>query len=83
MRCEICPPAKECPDDAITDQIDLLKCDGCGLCVTLCSYGAIRGGLAKLNVRDVDSRNVTILKELMGITVINSPQKVSRLIEKL
>ncbi len=83
MRCELCPPAQECPDNAITDQIDLLKCDGCGLCVTLCSYGAIRGDLAKLKVRDVDSRNVTILKGLMGITVINRPQKVSRMIEKL
>ena len=83
MRCEICPPAQECPDNAITDQIDLLKCDGCGLCVTLCSYGAIRGGLAKLKVRDVDSRNVTNLKELKGITVINHPLKVSRIIENL
>ncbi|MCZ7384260.1 MAG: dihydromethanopterin reductase (acceptor) [Candidatus Methanoperedens sp.] len=83
MRCELCPPAQECPNNAITDQIDLLKCDGCGLCVTLCSYGAIRGDLAKLKVRDVDSRNVTILKGLMGITVINRPQKVSRMIEKL
>ncbi|MCX9026239.1 MAG: dihydromethanopterin reductase (acceptor) [Candidatus Methanoperedens sp.] len=83
MRCELCPPAQECPSNAITDQIDLLKCDGCGLCVTLCSYGAIRGGLAKLKVRDVDSKNVKILKELMGITVLNHPQKVSRMIEKL
>jgi dihydromethanopterin reductase (acceptor) len=83
MRCELCPPAQECPDNAITDQINLLKCDGCGLCVTLCSYGAIRGGLAKLKVRDVDSRNVTILKELMGITVINHPQKVTGMIKKL
>jgi dihydromethanopterin reductase (acceptor) len=83
MRCELCPPAQECPDNAITDQIDLLKCDGCGLCVTLCSYGAIRGGLAKLKVRDVDSKNVKILKELMGITVINHPQKVPAMIEKI
>jgi dihydromethanopterin reductase (acceptor) len=83
MSCEVCPPAQECPNQAISDQIDLLKCDGCGLCVTLCSYGAIRGGLAKLKVRDVDSKNVKILKELMGITVINHPQKVSRMIEKL
>jgi dihydromethanopterin reductase (acceptor) len=83
MRCEICPPAQECPDNAITDQIDLLKCDGCGLCVTFCSYGAIRGGLANLKVRDVDSKNVKILKELMGITVLNHPQKVPAMIEKL
>jgi len=83
MRCELCPPAQECPDNAITDQIDLLKCHGCGLCVTLCSYGAIRGGLAKLKVRDVDSKNVTILKELMGITVLNHPQKAPAMIENL
>ncbi len=83
MKCELCPPAQECPRQAITDQINLLKCDGCGLCVTLCSYGAIRGGLAKLKVRDVDSRNVTILKELMGITVLNHPQKVTGMIKKL
>ncbi len=83
MKCEFCPPAQQCPWNAITDQIDLVKCDGCGLCVTLCSYGAIRGGLAKLKVRDVDTRNVKILKELMGITVLNHPQKIPGMIEKL
>ncbi len=83
MGCELCPPKQQCHKQAITDQIDLLKCDGCGLCARLCSYGAIRGGLAKLKVRDVDSRNVTILKELMGITVLNHPQKVTGMIKKL
>ena len=48
MKCELCPPAQQCPRHAITDQISLLKCDGCGLCVTLCSYAATRGGVAKL-----------------------------------
>lgn len=76
MRCELCPPAMQCPEHAITDQIDLLKCDGCGICVRLCSYGAIRGGLAKLKVRDVDSRNVRILKGLEGIIVLDHPQKI-------
>ncbi len=76
MRCEVCPPALQCTRQAITDQIDLLKCDGCGLCVRLCSYGAIRGGLAKLKVRDVDSRNVKKLRELEGITVLDHPKKI-------
>lgn len=76
MRCELCPPAQQCERQAITDQIDLLKCDGCGLCVTLCSYGAIRGGLAKLKVRDVDSKNVRTLRRLEGITVLNNPRKI-------
>lgn len=76
MKCELCPPAQQCERQAITDQIDLLKCDGCGLCVRLCSYGAIRGGLAKLKVRDVDSKNVRILGKLEGITILNHPQKI-------
>jgi len=76
MKCEICPPIKQCPNNAITDQIDLLKCDGCSLCVKLCSYGAIRGGLVKLKVRDIDSRNVRILGELEGIAILENPGKI-------
>lgn len=82
MRCELCPPAENCPGQAIADQIDLLRCDGCGLCVKLCSFGAIRGGMAKLRVRDVDARNVGILRGLEGITVLDHPQGVSRAIAK-
>jgi dihydromethanopterin reductase (acceptor) len=79
-RCELCPPARGCPNKAITDQIDLLKCNGCGLCVRSCSYGAIRGGITKLKVRDVDSKNVKILNKLEGITILNHPKKVLDLI---
>ncbi|MCZ7393910.1 MAG: dihydromethanopterin reductase (acceptor) [Candidatus Methanoperedens sp.] len=80
MRCELCPPALQCERHAITDQIDLLLCDGCGLCVRLCSYGAIRGGMAKLKVRDVDSKNVRKLQKLKGITVLNHPRKILNVI---
>jgi dihydromethanopterin reductase (acceptor) len=73
MKCELCPPMIDCPNKAITDQIDLLKCNGCGICVKLCSYGAIRGGVTKIKVRDVDSKNVKILSELEGITILNRP----------
>lgn len=73
QKCEICPPGEHCPTNAITDQIELLKCNGCGECVRLCSYGAIQGGLATLKVRDVDSRNVEILNGLEGITVFSKP----------
>ncbi len=83
MKCEICPPLEQCPRKAITDQINLLKCNGCGICVKLCSYGAIRGGLTKLKVRDVDSNNVRILRKLEGITVLDNPYSVLDAIQKL
>ncbi len=83
MRCELCPPLESCPVNAITDQIDLLKCNGCGLCVKLCSYGAIRGGMAKLKVRDIDTKNVKKLQELEGITVLEDPSNIPDVIEKL
>ncbi len=76
MKCELCPPQMQCPKNAITDQIDLLKCNGCRICVNLCSFGAIRGGLAKLKVRDVDARNTRLLRELEGITVLVHPQDI-------
>lgn len=82
MKCEVCPPMKDCPNKAITDQIDLLKCNGCGICVKLCSYGAIRGEITKIKVRDVDSKNVKILSELEGITILNRPARALDLIEQ-
>ncbi|MDP2844952.1 MAG: dihydromethanopterin reductase (acceptor) [Candidatus Methanoperedens sp.] len=82
MKCELCPPRAQCPMHAITDQIDLLKCDGCVLCIKLCSYGAIKGGLAKLKVRDVDSKNVRKLGKLEGIKVLNHPLKILNVIKK-
>lgn len=82
MKCELCPPMKDCPNKAITDQIDLLKCNGCGICVKLCSYGAIRGGVTKIKVRDVDSKNVKILGELEGITILNRPAIALELIDQ-
>ncbi len=83
MNCKICPPAEHCPGYAIADQINLLKCSGCGECTRLCSFGAIRGGLAKLKVRDIDSKNVRILRELSGITVLDHPHNIFDVIVNL
>lgn len=82
MKCEICPPVKQCPVRAIKTQIDLLKCNGCGLCVKSCSYGAIRGGLAKIKVRDIDSRNVRLLSQLDGITILDNPEKIIKVLDE-
>lgn len=80
--CEDCPPRESCPHEAIseknglTDQIELLKCKGCGICKELCLYSAIKGGPVEVLVRDVDMRNVEIVKGLQGITVLESPEKI-------
>jgi dihydromethanopterin reductase (acceptor) len=81
-KCEICPPVKQCQNHAITDQIDLLKCNGCGICIRSCSYGAIRGGLATIKVRDIDARNVRILRDLEGITIVDHPEKIIDVIKE-
>lgn len=83
--CEKCPPRENCPYGAIsekngvTDQIALLKCKGCGICKELCPYNAIKGGPVEVLVRDVDMRNVEIVKKLQGITVLESPEAVLEL----
>ncbi|WP_406657957.1 dihydromethanopterin reductase (acceptor) [Methanolobus sp. ZRKC2] len=82
-KCNPCPPKDNCPNNAIADQIDLLKCNGCGLCKELCDYNAIKGGPVELKVRDVDTRNVEIIKNLEGITVLEKPEEIIEIIKKL
>jgi len=75
--CDECPPREACPNGAIADQIDLLKCQGCGACVDLCQYGAISGGGAiPLSIRKVDSRNTRMLAEMEGVLVFKQPDDV-------
>lgn len=83
QKCADCPPREKCPNNAISDQIELLKCTGCGICKDLCSYAAIKGGPVELKVRDVDTRNVEIMKELEGITVLEEPEDVIQAIKEL
>lgn len=82
-KCDPCPPRDNCPNNAISDQIDLLKCSGCGICKELCNFNAIKGGPVELKVRDIDSRNVEIIKGLEGITVLERPEDIIEVIEKL
>ena len=70
--------ASACPSGAIDEQIDYLRCSGCGLCVNVCECGAIKGGTVNLVVREVDRKNVELLKQLDGIVVLQDPAALKR-----
>lgn len=75
--CDPCPPRDGCPNAAISDQIDLLKCAGCGTCVELCEFGAISGGgPVPLKVRKVDARNTRMLAEMEGVSIYPEPKDI-------
>jgi len=78
-RCEPCPPKEECPRQAIGEQIDLKRCDGCGLCITSCEFGAIRGWALPVQTRELDRANIVKLRSIPGITVLKSPEEICRL----
>jgi dihydromethanopterin reductase (acceptor) len=78
-RCEICKPKENCPKVAIDEQIELMKCDGCGMCVELCEYGAIRGGAVRVVTRELDKMNIERLRKLPGFTVLKSIEEIERI----
>jgi dihydromethanopterin reductase (acceptor) len=78
-RCEPCPPKEECPQQAIGEQIDLKSCDGCGLCVTSCEFGAIGRWALPVQTRELDRANIIKLQRIAGITVLKSPEEIYRL----
>ncbi|TGC11394.1 dihydromethanopterin reductase (acceptor) [Methanolobus halotolerans] len=82
-KCKQCPPREKCPNNAIKDQVDLLRCSGCGICKELCNFNAIKGGPVKLRVRDIDSKNVEILKGLEGITVLERPEEIMSILQNM
>jgi dihydromethanopterin reductase (acceptor) len=81
--CEVCEPREQCPHGAISDQIDLLKCQGCGTCVPLCPHGAISGGGAvPLKIRRVDSKNTKSLAKMEGVSLYGTPDEVFLKVKK-
>lgn len=83
MSCEVCKPEEQCPNQAITDQIELLKCQGCGTCVPLCPHGAISGGGAvPLKIRKVDAKNTKALAKMEGVSIFCKPDDVFRQVEQ-
>ncbi len=78
--CEVCPPQDACPNQAIEDQIDLMKCDGCGTCVDLCDYGAIKGGTIQAVTRQIDQENIGRLRSFPGFTILENVEEIRNLV---
>jgi archaeoflavoprotein, MJ0208 family len=74
IQCREC--AQACPNDAIDEQIDYLRCNGCGLCKDVCRSDAIIGGSVNLAVREIDKNNVKALRKQSGLTVLNDPTEL-------
>ncbi|MGZ4923897.1 MAG: 4Fe-4S binding protein, partial [Halobacteriota archaeon] len=74
IQCRECSQA--CPNDAIDEQIDYLRCNGCGVCKEVCLTDAIIGGSVNLMVREIDKNNVKALRKQRGLTVLNEPTEL-------
>lgn len=82
--CEICPPQTACPWGAISGEeirsIDLMLCDGCGMCLPLCRNCAIDALRMNVRRRSIDLRNIEILRE-RGYIILESPEKIPEAVE--
>ncbi|MCQ8903552.1 MAG: dihydromethanopterin reductase (acceptor) [Methanothrix sp.] len=82
--CEICPPQTACPSGAISGDeirtIDLMRCNGCGTCLPLCSSNAIDAVRMNVRRRSIDLRNIEILRE-RGYMVLESPEEIPEAVE--
>lgn len=80
MRCEVCEPRDACPKNAIDDQIDLVRCDGCGTCRDLCPYGAIRKAAISVVTRPLDKENIERLRAIPGFVVLEGTEDIEKLV---
>ncbi len=83
QNCEICEAAAICPNAAISPgvEINLLQCQGCGVCHMACPFDAIRGGKKiKIHMRNVDIRNTRKLNEFEDLEVLKHPLEIKNLI---
>ena len=87
--CDPCPVVEVCSYSAVqivdgVPKIDSVNCQGCGLCVTACLFGAVKSGeKKKLRIRSVDVNNVEKLRLMENLTVLEHPQQIEAIIMKL
>ena len=77
--CDECVAAIVCEQGAIIphEEIDLLKCIGCGLCRNSCPYDAIsEGKIITLYIRDIDIENTKKLSKIDDIQIFESPKDI-------
>jgi dihydromethanopterin reductase (acceptor) len=88
-QCEPCAVVESCSFSAVTlvdgvPKIDSVLCQGCGMCVTSCQFGAIKcGEKKKMLIRSVDVQNVKKLQSMNNMTVLEHPKQIEAVIEKL
>jgi len=84
--CDPCPAVDVCSYSALrivdgVPRIDPVLCQGCGLCVTACPFGAVKYGEKKrLLIRSVDVQNVKKLRSMDNMTVLEHPQQIEGII---
>ena len=77
--CDVCSAAEICPEGAIIakQEIDLLKCVGCGVCKDACPYGAVTAGkIITMHMRPLDIENTRKLSKMEGIEIFEDPEKL-------
>ncbi|NYT01965.1 MAG: hypothetical protein GKC10_04320 [Methanosarcinales archaeon] len=82
-QCDPCPAREGCPQGAVNQQIDLMRCDGCGTCASLCQYGAISAVSLRVKTREIDRRNLDQLRRFPGITVLDGPGDIEKIFQEL
>ena len=90
--CKLCNPCSAvdvCSYSAVRiidgfPRINSSLCQGCGLCVTSCPFGAMKTSeKKKLLIRKVDAKNVEKLRLMDNLTVLEHPQQIEGIIKKL
>jgi dihydromethanopterin reductase (acceptor) len=88
-QCEPCAVVESCSFSAVTlvdgvPKIDSVLCQGCGMCVTSCQFGAVKcGEKKKMLIRSVDVQNAKKLQSMNNMTILEHPKQIEAVIEKL